>query len=565
MLIPATKEYNDYIGKHTDLLDGLSYQQAKFIEQYLNDDIMARLKQLDALKDKNVEFKGIIGGCRNGISSVVFKTSVVDIKYQDLDRFFPSKSQIIKQVFASAFSELEYVGYLVREGHKEEWEANYTPEKEAVYSSGYTSPEFEICRKFYVLGLPLTQSLSAVYMKAYNFVHKDLKLKAFYEQTGLQIDYKQFINQGVKLFDTINEQVLKGEIPVTGTKELADLAVSFNSARCRVSALGFTEKQLADVPFMTVYKTTTPNGVRTSTLNETLSLPECVSLIEELTIPKERAEMILTYCWFCTGDDKYLEKLSRFNSETLNSVKSNLTLQILKVILMYFLGPEFVGDVKQAQEMKMRQVYPESAIDEVVDIPFSQKCQTVLDSQLTYFREMELTLTQAKKKKNKYSYQLMLIDLANQFINGKGLSEKQRAVISKAYNSMSKQNNTPNFYNDSVERKIRECKAWFQYSSKDFEAQVFTSIQTRKRCSEKQLNILNEAYERMVEAKRNLEETERGRQALLNRHSLSEDSTAPWDDNSQQEQQTQQTQVPSAPEFGNRPFSFSNYDWVEES
>ena len=76
------------------------------------------------------------------------------------------------------------------------------------------------------------------------------------------------------------------------------------------------------------------------------------------------------------------------------------------------------------------------------------------------------------------------------------------SVVKKAYESIIKnEDNTYNKYDSSVEEKIKELLDFYDYDSKSFNYKILTQVLANKRCSIKQLNIINDIYDKYLERK----------------------------------------------------------------
>lgn len=563
--------YNEYCKSHPNILEGLNLAQVEQFRKYMNEELQRTLTTLKAREDGAVVLNGVEPGWETGALGACFITNLGVAKYEELQKFFPNKHSIIKQVFANTHSELEYVAYLVREHQTDEWDAQNEPDKEEVFSSDYEASSFYVCRQFYKANLPIPMSLVGVYEKAHKYVYKDLKLRKFYSQAG-DIDYTLFVSKGVKLFDMINDQVVDGTIPTEGTQELAVLAWRLSTAIMKITTLGMTAESLANVPIMWVYKTNGANGLRYATQREMASLPVQTSQVEMMIFKNQsHFEMLLTFCWFVTGNDKYLDKVTKFNKTRLSELKQQFTIQVLDAVISYILSPSFQKDVDEAKEYKARFIYPTSAEDEIIGVPFTEKAQKIYDENLAFLRNSGIPMQKCRTNKNT-SFQYTLYSIAREYLNGKRLSSKQMSLISKSYEQLTSQTNREtygNVYSEEVEKKIKACKTWFNYPAKGFYSEMMSRVQKNKRCSPKQLEYIDEEYNKYLQEKELTDLTAQSRPATLPSQSstgkaqqgLSAQQTASQPAN----QPAQPQAIPDVPTFNqSQPFSFDNYEWEED-
>lgn len=542
--------YVSYCTEHPDIFDCLTSEQISQYKQFMNEGSTRMLRSTGAgtLVDNSVKFEGFTGEWGLGLSHVDISTNVGICNHKNIKNFFPHMYMAITSTFNSFYSDLQYISYLIREDKVDLWKSRYTPNDKEVFSTDYTAVGFEMCRKFYNVGLPIPISLLGEYKKAETYAHRDTKLKKFYSQIGY--DYTEFVGTKIKFYDLVNSQIISGDVPTTDT-EMAKIVAQFNTALIRVQALGHTPEELIDYPVHQVYKTAGRNGLRYATLGEMQSLPVQTTVTSEVLLDKQGYEMVLVFCWFCTGIERIIKLLNRFSDNTLSSLNTGKTRKIVQVVLDYMLSPEFVTDLAEVDIKKCSITYPITAEDEVIDIPFQDKCKQVA----TFYKEQ---IARSGGKRSASSYDKMILDIAQRFLRGNvELTQKQTNVLNGAYAKLKDNDTKDNFFTPEVEKKIAVAKQWFRYSSNEVPFKIMDNVLKFKKCSEKQLSVINDQYEKALQEQADGELPPEIKAPPKEKALMNTPVGFTGEGDLSAKEVKKQTKVPQV------PFDFSNCDWAE--
>ena len=228
-----------------------------------------------------------------------------------------------------------------------------------------------------------------------------------------------------------------------------------------------------------------PNGDRLATLRERSSCVKELFKKDIYFLAPDKREKLLYFVWACYGNDNLISKFSKLKS---SDITSNEVWEVLFPAIQYLRSSEFLKvDILKLQEGLKEIQYPESAEDEIDNKDF---------------REM-LEKTYNGYRDRRDSYSVMIQDICRKALKkNRILSDKQISVVKKAYESLIKnEDNTYNKYDSSIEEKIKELLDFYDYDSKSFNYKILTQVLANKRCSIKQLNIINDIYDKYLERK----------------------------------------------------------------
>lgn len=486
--------YAEYCVNHSDIMDGLTQTQREQFSKYITNYALIKLRKLDAIKDGPFEFKGFKGNWNTGMRNTIIDTNCGDVGYVTLGEHFKTKAIYIQSVLHTAYKDLEYIGYLVREGLVAEWMEKNMPDSTKVFSSDFYSVEFEICRQFYNLGLPIPGELSGVYKDARKYALEDTRLKTFYGQVGF--DFEEFVGTGVKLYDLINTNIMNGDV-ATDDKELALIVSSFHSAVLKLRANGYEIKELPSLPRMEVYRTAGVNGTRLSTIKEIQCMPNQVSILEEVLIPLSSYQMLLAFCWFYTGEERMLTLMNKYTAHTMVAITSATTRQILQIVTAYVYSAEFLDELRRAEVKRGSIFYPETATDEIADITLEEKCKIVYN----YHNAILKKAGNAKKGKA-FSYDRMAVSICEAWRRYGKLSQAQVQYLNKDVEVVRKKE-TENYYTEELLQKINQSIKVNSYDNGTFPLNMMETVKKFGRCSMKQARVIEEEYKVALEKMQN--------------------------------------------------------------
>lgn len=481
----ADMAYAEYRVSHPDIMDGLTQVQREQFNKYMTNTAIVKLRKLSALQEGPYEFKGFKGNWGTGLHNAVVITGCGDVPYASLGTHFKSKAVYIQSVFNTAFKDLSYIAYLIREGLAEEWLEINMADRTKVFSSDYDSRDFEVCRQFYMLGMPIPQDLLIEYKTALRYVMEDARLDAFYSQ--IQLDYREFIGTHIALYDLVNKNVINGEVK-TDDRGLVLLVDNFQSAVMKFQANGYKIEDLHTLPRGMVYRTAGANGTRLSTINEIKCMPKQVTCSEEVFMDLSSYQMLLAFCYYYTGDEKMLTLMNKFTSNTMTAIKADNTRKIIEVVLTYVYSAGMLEELRKAEIKKSSICYLDSAPDEIVDVSMEEKCAKLLG-----YHDDILKKAGKQKRSKEYDYNRFIVSLCTDWKRFGKLSHAQYQSLNKEYDKL-RRAPTENFYNEDLKCKIEVCKKHMNYVSGRFPLNMMETVLRYKQASMKQAKVIEEDY-----------------------------------------------------------------------
>lgn len=115
-------------------------------------------------------------------------------------------------------------------------------------------------------------------------------------------------------------------------------------------------------------------------------------------------------------------------------------------------------------------------------------------------KEEKVRAVYAAFKDGRDDYSRMINDICLKALKSRvRLSEKQINVINNAYDRILEVDNRVNKFDDTLAQRIRKILEFYTYNKKDFEYVFLRKILERKRCSVKQYEVYESIYERYLE------------------------------------------------------------------
>ncbi|MEM4385692.1 MAG: hypothetical protein QXD03_04000 [Candidatus Anstonellales archaeon] len=248
------------------------------------------------------------------------------------------------------------------------------------------------------------------------------------------------------------------------------------------------------------YRVKTLNGERIATINEIEEGVEELEYTEEMLISSEDYRFVVLWMWIKTGNIKYYKELGLKEANTFVEMSLNVYQDILKAIEWYR-----GNRVKEVYKVinKTKYKYPLYAIDEIKpDIPFKQLIYN-LDNKLP------------RKSSNPEIRKALYLVIAYNKENKVDMLPEDKAFLRRIYKNIDRYiNNGVEVYEDKVLidlcNYIEEGCNQGYINKNHFAFKIIETFKAKgyKKCSKKQLDILNEAKGIIDKNKKmNVEET----------------------------------------------------------
>lgn len=478
-----------YCSEHKDMFRVLKSNILTLYKQYMNSYSVKRLTKIKHLEENGYKFKGVTTDWIDDYTQMKYKVNSLELSEDELSVYMPQQAIFIKSVVYSIYNDLKYITYLYNEGLTELYMNDYVKDVDLVLSSNSKVVEIGYCRKFHSLGLGVPSLLLSEYNKLYNSVVLTIKCIDFYKNIGE--DYNSYKDLPIEIIKQMNTLVMNDRIETTD-KEMALLAKSFREAYAKCLASGIMIESLLNMTSRKIYKTQAPNGLRLSTVGEIDSRITQLVVEDELLISDEHFNLILSFVYLCTNDEKLLA-YNQSLKEDLDDILSDETQELLGKTCDYINSTDFSDDLLTLQTV-IPINYPKSALDEIRERGLDEK--------------LKLILSHYSNRSNLNTYEQAAVDIANKGLSGKSLSEKQVKLLNIAYTDISSGKSKENVYTQEVENKIMQCKSYFSYKGNKFFSDLFSNVLKYKRCSSKQLKCIDEEYNKMLEHQKALLESE---------------------------------------------------------
>lgn len=478
-----------YYNEHRDMFKDLKSSVITWYKKYMNEYSVKKLEKMKHIEENGYKFYGVTDDWLINYADLKYKVNSSIVTSAELSKYMPTQAIFITSVVYSIYSDLQYITYLYNEGLTEYYIKDYVKEIDAVLSTDSQVKEIQYCRKFNSFGLGIPSLLLGEYNKLYNEVVLTSKCIEFYKQIGE--DYVNYKSLPVKIIDTINSKVMAGRLD-SNDKDMALFAKSIREAYAKCLIQGVeTVESLIGMAKQTVYKTQAKNGLRLATVNEINSrVAQLVS--EDVLLVDENSYLnIVIFVYLCTGNDKLLETCN--SGIELDNILKLGTKEMIRVSSEYINSVKFVEDLDNMRQNGVVN-YPTHADDEIKERGLDDKLSLVLNT--------------LEKKSALSTYEQAALDIAKKGICGKSLSDKQVNVINSIYTEITSGKVRENYYSEEVEAKIKECNSYFSYKSNKFITNLFTNVLKYKKCSEKQLKVIDDEYNKMLDYKRTVLEQE---------------------------------------------------------
>lgn len=478
-----------YYNEHKDMFGNLKGNIITWYKKYMNEYSVKKLEKMKHIEENGYKYLGVTDDWLLNYSELKYKINGSEVTSAELSKYMPTQAIFVTSVVYSIYTDLQYITYLYNENLTQLYLNEYAKDIDLVLSRDSKVNEIKYCRKFNSLGLGIPSLLLGEYNKLYNEVVLTSKCVNFYKNIGE--DYDSYKSLPVKIIDTINSQVMSGKLDSSDV-DMALLAKSFREAyaKCLINGIE-TVESLLGMSKQLVYKTQAKNGLRLSTIGEINSRVAQLMSEENLLIDEQSYLNIVIFVYLCTGNEKYLESCNA--SMELDNILKLGTKEMIRV------SSEYVNSVKFTEDLMLMRDnstvnYPLKADDEIKERGLEEK--------------LNLVIKTLDNKNTLSTYEQTALDIAKKGIKGKSLSDKQVGVINSLYSEITSGKIKENYYSSDVEDKIKECNSYFSYKNNKFITNLFTNVLKYKKCSEKQLKVIDDEYNKMLEYKKTLLEQE---------------------------------------------------------
>ena len=464
-----------YYAKNTDMFSHLPNNIKSLFVKYVNNISVVKLKEIYAdVSECNYSFSGITDTWLIDFTKIEYKINPLVVSEKELMTYMPKKSLNIVKAVKVLIDDLKYLTYLYLEGHMEEYLANNYSNIIEVLAKAPNTMELRLCKQFQSVGFGIPKMLRKDYMQLADKVALEGSGKKFYALIG--DDYLKYKNTEIKIIDKINVAITR-DVEMANNVDIAYFAQSMLNIKDRLLLLGIPTVELLysklEIKTYNVYGE--KSGYRKATKKEVAN--NVAELVEQIYHPldEEKTEKFLLYCYFCTGESKYLKSIAmQEEAEKAFNLQDTESL----ISLMDFLA----SDDCESSIYTLLKVPPieylEDAPDEIEDVELSRVCESVIAK------------LEEKKARDKilYAYDRRAYSIAQKGLEPKSiLSEKQRACLYKAYR-------TDNFYGREIDEKVSECLRVGKYNKNSKIYKILGGVKDIEFCSFKQAEMIESAF-----------------------------------------------------------------------
>lgn len=487
----------NYYENNKNMFFKLNEEQKNVVNDYINFEVKDKINSIANLMH-GYDLKGISYSPENDTLSFGLEDRTgkfLSLNTAELKNLLGATGEIIRCYAVASVNELKYCVYILTADLTNEYiNGEYPMIPYAIKELGIMNNYDLFINKFITCGMVLPKFLKDYFN---NNLRNEFAFHIF-ERSICEVLKKNELTQDEKqIYYTNNAEYIK--------EARQKIMVTYNEAERLMLAVRLVN--FADVYEMTsrhetinimnlvkasmheVYYVHAKNGDRIATKREKRQLIDGIYKKELYFMPLDKRELLLYYAWAITNNYHLINKLVVWDKNI--TVIDDVAWIKINEALNYLKSSQFLKiDVYELQKGIKETVYPNKADDEIRDPKLDNKLKEVYNKY--------------KNVKND-SYAKMITDIANKAIKyGDVLSEKQIAVINRAYDSMLNDNKSYNKYGTEIEEKINALFNFFAYKKTDFQYNFLHTILQYKKCSVKQKDLIDQWYDEMQEQKKSM-------------------------------------------------------------
>lgn len=454
--------------------------------------------------------------------SIVFGVSCAS-DFFGIDKAVLNKIQALQ---SETVEEIKKIVFILETGKKDEYFNTCYPllydviavlGKEAAELGDAERPIFgndfdKIMGEFLRVGLPLTETMVKQYEKIRDGVYREKVRDAnvismMLERIQDNPERKSFV-QGITTdtpFYTKDSLRYICEmcnfIDYVTESDIFNMAVNVDRAYKKIKKIGIKDVvEFSKSGKRTELRVKAANGERLATKREIETMSSSVYTVNEYPIGEEKNSLMKVLVWAVNGDIKQLKSVfgSKIEKETPNTILKTTEKKVDQLV-EWVLGEGFISDVQiLAKSHRNKVEYPDTAEDEelgkitardMADLILGEAAKNRSWAQSNQYIKIAIDIaTKVKKKNIKPSEKQMniLLTVYNQLTKGSlGIdSETHKSTVKKA---------------EYIKENTKLVKNLTLLKDLKFAEKVAETVIKQGRASEKQTNIIDKAYEQILD------------------------------------------------------------------